>query len=190
MKRWAIGFFLCYPLLPVAFVCGLGLVEHRPFAIFAVLYYALLLACTWNLRRLGGWAGRWYLLAFAVTCLHLSGVGGMMLDGGTNEGPWGGSDAFFGVVLFTIFGVYVAATWAASALAFRQERTLEGVLQLLAPIALVLGMGTHLGVPIVLLAFGGQAVDALILSLKLVTHAENEDSHIGLSPSEKSSALS
>lgn len=181
MKRWAFGFFLCYPLLPVAFGCGLGLLKHQWFAIFTILYYALLLACTWNLRRLGGWVGRWYLLAFAITCLHLSGVAGMLLKNAPDP-FWHGQDQLFGLVLLTIPGVYVAATWAGSALAFRLGRPWQGVLQLLCPVVLF-GLAGCLGSTVVLLAFGGQAVHALVLTLKLVHAVENEECHIGLSPS-------
>ncbi|MBX3166461.1 MAG: hypothetical protein KF760_03575 [Candidatus Eremiobacteraeota bacterium] len=184
MKRWAIGFFLCYPLLPVAFVCGLGLLEHRPFSLFAILYYGLLLSCSWNLRRLGGWAGRWYLLAFAVTCLHLSGVGGLVLSHDPDV-YWRGKDQLMALVLLTILGVYLAATWAGSALAFRLKRPWEGVLQILCPILMLLGSGSRVGGPIFLLAFGGQAVHALLLSLKLIKQDETEELHIGLSPAQE-----
>lgn len=184
MKRWAIGFFLCYPLLPVGFICGMGLFERKPFALVAILYYALLLACTWNLRRLGGWAGRWYALAFAITCLHLSCVGGMLLQNKA-RGVWGGGDDFIGLILVTIPGVYVAATWAGAALAFGLKRRWEGVIQLCSPLLMLLGivLGKALAGPLVILTFGGQALDALLLSFRLVNRVEQEDFYIGLSPS-------
>jgi len=184
MKRWAIGFFLCYPLLPVAFMCGLGLFERKPFAVGAILYYALLLASTWNLRRLGGWAGRWYALAFAITCLHLSCVGGMLLQNRAGSG-WGRGDDFIGLILLTIPGVYLSATWAGAALAFGLNRWREGVFQFFSPLLMLLGiaLGKEMAGPLVIVTFGGQALNALFLSFRTVNQVEREEFHIGLSPS-------
>ena len=183
MKRWAIGFFLCYPLLPVGFICGLGMFERRSIAMVAVLYYALLLASTWSLRRLGGWAGRWYLLAFAITCLHLCSVGGMLLQK-RELGSWGGDD-FVGLILLTIPGVYVAATWAGAALAFALNRRLEAVFQLCSPLLMLLGigLGKEMAGPMVILTFGGQALNALFLSFRTVNQVEQEEFYTGFSPS-------
>ena len=179
MKRYALGLFLCYPLLPVAMGCGMGLLQGKLFGLVAILYYLLLLASLWSLRRFGGWVGSWYLLAFAIAWLHLIGVGGMLV-GNASQFPMGTQDPLIGLILLTILGVYLAACCAGAALGFRQNRPLQAGLQLFAPLLMCLG-GKLGGVPVIL-AFGGQALHALLLSWRLCAPPELEEVHSGFSP--------
>ena len=65
------------------------------------------------------------------------------------------------------------------------KRRWEGVIQLCSPLLMLLGivLGKALAGPLVILTFGGQALDALLLSFRLVNRVEQEDFYIGLSPS-------
>ena len=168
--------------MPFAFFCGFGLVEGKPYGMLAVLYYVLLLASLWGCRRFGGWVGRWYLLAFGVTWLHLMSVG-VVLVSKVWKIPYSTKDFFFGMVLLSILGVYLAACCAGSALAFRQNRPLQGLAQLGSPLLM---FGSNIfGVAAIILAYGGQAMHSLWLSFRLVNQVSYEDLNtIGFSPEE------
>lgn len=170
MKKWAVGLFLCYPLLPLAFWLGLALFDAKLYGVLALPYYALLLASTWNLGKLEGWSGRFYLLAFAITCLHICGAALMLLK--IVPDPSEAKNVLIGLMMVSILAVYVAATWAASALAYRLKSWPEMLLQLLAPVFLALGIWYNLGTSIFVLTFGVPAVDALSLSMRLLKEPE------------------
>lgn len=75
LRRHLWGLFACYPLMPLAFVCGFGIRNNSPSLIVCALFYALLL---WNL---GGCARRApagrvaFGAAFLAVLLHLFFVG-------------------------------------------------------------------------------------------------------------------
>lgn len=165
MKRSAVAFFCCYPLLPVAFFCGMGLLDGRPIGLVALLYYGLLLASLWACRRLGGWASAWYSLAVAITLVHLIGVSGFLLN---QHWKLASSleDVLFGIVFLTIPGVFLAACLAGAALAFSQKRQAEAIVQLAAPF--MLGTGVLFGSVPMVIAFFGQGLHALSLSLRFL----------------------
>ncbi len=168
--------------MPFAFFCGFGLIESKPYGMLAVLYYVLLLASLWGCRRFGGWVGRWYSLAFGITWIHLMSVG-VVLVSKVQEIPSKTSEFFFGLVLLSILGVYLAACCAGCALALRQNRTLEGGVQLGLPF-LLLGSGV-LGMPALIIAYGGQAMHALWLSIRLVDQVNYEEIRtLGFTPGE------
>ena len=182
MRRAAVGLFICYPLLPFAFFCGLGLFDGRAYGMLAVLYYMLLLSSLWGCRRFGGMVGFWYMLAFAITWGHMAGVGAVLL-GKFWKVPYNAQDSFFGLILLSILGVYLAASCAGSALAFRQNRPIQGLAQLVSP-GLLLASCAFGGLGLILV-FGGQAMHALWLSFLLVNQNEEEDLRtIGFSPEE------
>ncbi|MBS2038282.1 hypothetical protein JST97_25080 [bacterium] len=175
-----VAFFFCYPILPVAFYCGMGLLDGRPYGIFSFLYYILLLGSLWKSRRCGGWPAVWYTLAYALTWIHLLGVAGLLL-GQDRTLPPGVNDLLFGLMLLTIPGVFVAACLAGAALAFRQNRPAEAIMQLGAP--LLMASSVVLGSVPILLGFFGQGLHALSLSIRMRASAGNEElSTIGFSP--------
>lgn len=182
MELWSVCFFLCYLLLPVAFACGFGLLQHHPVGLVAILYYAVLLVSTWNLRRLGGWVGRFYLLAFAIVGLHLSAVGAMLVCSQWYN-SWEGPSWLFTVVLLSIAGVWLAATWAATAMALRLQRPLEAFFQLTSPLLLALCSASTTGPAFALVLLGAQAVHALILNYRLDQPSQPLAPQVGLSPS-------
>jgi hypothetical protein len=71
LRRHLWGLFACYPLMPLAFVCGFGIRNNSPSLVVCAVFYALLL---WNLagcaRRAP--AGRIaFGAAFLTVLLHL-----------------------------------------------------------------------------------------------------------------------
>lgn len=181
MKRSAVAFFCCYPLLPVAFFCGMGLLDGQPFGLVAMLYYGLLLASLWGLRRLGGWASAWYSVAMGITLIHLIGVGGLVLNQRWKLAS-GLEDTLFGMTFLTIPAVFLTACLAGAALALRQKKPGEAMVQL--GFACLLGTGVLLGSAPIVIGFFGQGLHALSLSVRLLTQVSPNESlnEIGFSP--------
>lgn len=186
MKRWMIGFFTCYALLPVGLFAGIGLFQGSPLAILIVPYYALLLSSLFQLSRQPGVVGLCYkgaLLGVFVHLLSLAGVVGhefLSLPSSTQD------HAFKGVFL-GIFAVYVAASGAGAAMAAGRGRSFVAFLQLLAPAVTFLATQFNLGnwgSLLMILSFGGQGFQALLLGLTTLEPAQVEKAEPGFTPSQ------
>lgn len=183
MKKWPpFCLFLCYPLMPVAFVCGFGFYNTSPIALVSAFYYLLLLTSLWHCGRFEGWAGRFYRLAGLLVAAHVAAVGAPIA---LKEGPTG----FIPFILLSIFGVFLLATWAGAALAWRLRLGPHAALQLVAPFLLLLPMLWRLPQPLpnilLLSIYGGQGLHALSLALRVLdADKPREKSHPGLNPSD------
>lgn len=168
--------------MPLAFLCGLGLLEAKAPGILSVAYYALLL---WSLRGcswLGGWAGRFYWGAFGLVCAHMALVAALVGLTHQHEADGFNPDRLMVGVLATIFGVYVCASWAGCALAQRLGRVGEAWIQFLCPGLLVLSIVGEVG-PLGIVAFAGQGLHALFLAFRALPQQSVEEGHPGLNPS-------
>lgn len=175
-----VGLFLCYPLLPVAFYCGFGMLDGRLYGLCAPLYYLLLLSSLWGCRRFGGWVAGWYTLAFAVTWLHIFGVAGTLLNLRW-EAPLAIREWLFGCTLMTVPGVFLCNCCAGAAMAFRQKRPMEALLQMGAPFLML--TFPLVGSVSFLVSFAAQGLHALMLANRMTREFCSEDLNgIGFSP--------
>lgn len=185
MKRWMIGFFLCYPLLPLGLFAGISLFQGSPLAILIAPYYALLLASLFHLARLPRLPGLFYKGALLAVFVHLSALAvqiGAPLLGQMREPKYA-----LEVLLLAILGVYVLASWAGAALAASRGKHVAVALQLLAPVVSVFASQSDLGdwgSFLVILSFGSQGLQALFLGLAGVEPAQAEKPEPGFTPVE------
>lgn len=186
MKRWIIGFFVCYPLLPVGLFAGISLFQGSPLAILIVPYYALLLGSLFHLSRQPGVVGLCYKGALFGVFLHLLSLAGVFGREFLSINSWTEDQAFKGLFL-GIFLVYVAASGAGAAMAAGRGRSFVAFLQLLAPAVTLLATQINLGNwggLLTIVSFGGQGVQALLLGLATLETTQPEKAEPGLTPSQ------
>lgn len=185
MKRWMIGFFLCYPLLPLGFFAGICLFQGSPVAILIAPYYALLLASLFHLARLPRLPGLFYKGALLAVFAHLFALAVQI--GGPLLFQTGDPKYALEILLLAIFGVYVMASWAGAALAASRGNYVGMGLQLLAPAVSFLASQHHVGnwgSLLMILSFGSQGLHALFLGLASVEAVEPEKAEPGFTPVE------
>ena len=124
--------FACYLLAPVAAVIGgVGVLLNFyfiPALAVCAAYCALLLDTLFKCSKVGGWAGRFYLMAMAVVCAHLIPLA-MLASGASSEM----FDPIEGIFL-TVYGVFACCSLAGAALACRSRLWVQALMQLLWPV--------------------------------------------------------
>jgi hypothetical protein len=165
MKRSHGVLFACYLLAPVAMIVGAIGVSSGLYTVPAVAtcsaYYALLVDTLFKCSKVGGWAGRFYLMAIAMVCAHL--IPFSLLAFGVESQRW----ELFETLGLTIYGVYACCSLAGAALAWRLHERIEAYLQLLWPLIFWLPFLSPSMFLVPVLTFGAQGFQAMLLGQRL-----------------------